>query len=374
MKLNFREREYETVLAIMEQINKDRCGLEFSGIYNILAVLGKYHTRQRGGDRAVWNIAPKSMGKGESIKYGEMFEDTNIIVKRDKITSTYFIAFVQKQQLDTVCIIIEDISTIIDNDYHVKDFFNLASKLLWDRNIGSGTKDMLEMECENIIEMKGTTVLIGGTPKNLAHIRSFYQAYTSMWKDRITEYLYFFDNKSSEKINSNILNSMFNTKKQEVKYFKPEDGLPEEHIEFDLRVDKSKISMLYDQIMYNQHSPNRGQQLISTDLKSLAWLNGREYVTESDIYFYYLYKLNLTKSLMKRRDYLALFYALQKPDYGYVLDNIQLSMGTLNQYLWNNPYINWHKGDKFIKINPEILDLLMSQRLFIDKYVTGDEK
>lgn len=368
-KVTFNPDEYGKVLENMKKINNYRFGLEFSGIYAQMAVMNKWVNRIRGSDRGMWIIGTKSMGKGETLKIAQSIEEKNILINSDDLTFTFLINYINEKKLNRLCIVLEDVSTVIDNDYHTKQFFNLISKLLWDRTLGKGTKEVIEMGLKKFnVEMEGTSVLIGGTPENVAHIKKSYMAYKTMWSDRITEYYLFFDKHSVDVIKSNIVKNQFINSHMKM----PDFGyvIPKEKYEVTYDIDEKYLEILYKDTLSEQHTDNRGMSYLINDLKTLAYMNNRNYICESDIYFYELFKLNLMFSKASRISYVMTFYALQNAKIDYICEKSGLSHHYVQTALYQSkPYINYSRNDNFIKINPELVKMLKNQREFIKKYV-----
>lgn len=369
----------ENTIKIMKNINKYRAGLEFSGLYNILMVLGKYIDKPRG----VWNIAPKSMGKGESIKIGEIILNKKRTIKRDKLTDTYLIKFLQKNPEillnGYINLIVEDMSTIVDSSYHIDIFFNLVSKLLWDLTFGSGTNEIIDDTKEkqknkdDTIELNGVSVLVAGTPKNVYHVKYNYMAYETMWKDRLTEYFYLFDKETYNKIQNNIVEYKFNPIDISVyqKKIKELIELPKpKKVDISVKCDRQDIVDTHFELFHgHQHSFNRGINYLITDLKSLAYINGRKEVTETDIAFYNLFYPNLIMNKFSRTDYLILFMGLINNDFQYIRNELDFGYKYFEKCLYRSKLFNYSRSDGYLKIPKYIIDKLGKQKKFIDKYI-----
>ena len=365
MKIDY--SKFPVFKEICNIIEYDTVGIEMSLIYNLIINYSKYCMNR---NRAVWLSAPKSYGKGLSITAIE--NKNEVIIKRDKITPTYLTKFLgdMKNIPEKMTIILEDISTIIDSDYHTHCFFNLMSKLIWDKNYGEGTN---ELYAENInikeptIRVDKLSCHIGGTYEHIYKIKRYYQAYSTFWNDRITEYYIFYTSTHIDDMQDLIFeNALLEPNRPDLSSL-INQSLPKRQtidIKISKDIDKSLLRNVFEETLGVQHSYNRGIQYFIADLKAIAYINKRDYICNDDILFYYLFKPNIgiqhKISVVK-----LLFFSTISDNINYISKQAEISLNNIKKTAYSNPTILNLSGD-IIKPTLEFNNTLLNQVRFIE--------
>ena len=327
IKINY--NLFPTFKEIANEVKETTVGIEFGLFYNLIVNYSKYCMLR---NRAIWASAPKSFGKG--LILNSAINKDELIIKRDKITPTYLTKFFNefKTPPPKISMILEDISTIIDSDYHTHCFFNLISKLIWDKNYGEGTNEMYgddNKKTKNpVITVDKLSCHIGGTYEHIYKIKRYYEAYNTFWTDRITEYYIFYLSSHIDKMEQMIFdNAIFESTRAEIPDFNK--ILPRRetiNITISKDIDKGLFRKIFEETLGIQHSYNRGMQYFVADLKAIAYINHRDKIENDDLLFYYLYKPNIGLDT-KISNIKILFYSTISDNIDYIssLSDISLS-------------------------------------------------
>lgn len=286
-------------LSIINEVEKYRCGLGLPVVFTLCTNLAKYLF-----DRGIGLIliAPKGIGKGEIIKITDIYEH-NGRFRKDNLTPTYLINAIRtyskiehNRYLD---VIVEDLSTIIDNEYYFKAFFDLTSKLIWDLYYSSGTHNKeldfdVHSKEETDIDINGITVICAGT-NNIIHRLKKYSAWDTMYKDRFILFYLLRTKEENEYISNKIIDNAINGLKMDTEILllrnyirervKPifPDNIP--NIKLSKEVSKDELVKVY-RLLFPNFTESRGLQYFLSLLKANAYINNRNEIIKDDLRFF----------------------------------------------------------------------------------------
>lgn len=305
--LKYHIEDMPFVVNLFNYISEVRPGLQFPILYTLCARLSSAIV----GGRSLILIGEKGCGKGETIKITmDLFPDMCHLYT-DILSEVGMIMWLKKFKLENRDIeaSVDDLSLCADDYKHFFNTLNVASKLQSDKIIALTNKDMARMQLKNKDRTKWTATvksfscIFGATNSLLKRIRGF-EAYPSMWSDRLTEFYLILTLDQYLVILERFVNKTEG-------YDKVTNKTVHDHIRelipgnleipkkpLPIKAEPADFAFVREALYKRQHTDIRGSEYFRGDLSALALLNGRKYITESDLAFYLMYvpNLNLSRS------------------------------------------------------------------------------
>lgn len=294
--------EIKFVVKVFNYLSDVRPGLQIPILYTLCARISAPIV----GGRCVVLVGRKGCGKGDTIKATMGCVPRLKIMYTDELTSDGVISWLRDFDFmgaDIECSM-DDLSMSADRYDHLSRTLNVASKLCSDKQIGLTNRDAARLHISKsdknkwVARVGSFSCVVGATNSILSRVKGF-EAFRSMWSDRFTR---FFPIMTTEQFTDKIQRYANRTKgykkvstedvNEEIKRMMPKRfHIPKEP--FDMKVDEDVFVYLRENLYEKQHTEVRGADFLRGELTALALLNGRPYITESDIAIYMLFVPNL---------------------------------------------------------------------------------
>jgi len=305
--LNYDLDELPFTTALFNYLEDVRPGLQWSTLMCLIWEISSRIVRGRAG----LICGPKGCGKGDSMKAAHGLYPTQIHpMYSDEMTNSGVIAYIQKYKLQDKSIgcMLDDLSMVADKWEKMYDTINVANKLISDKKIGLTNREIWKIKKEKGKELPlpeskvhSFSFIAGCTPELMLRVRGF-EAYKTMWKDRLTEFFLYITAREQRRILTLFANNPdaeelpIETVQQRIKELISEYGGTEEIPLKAYPVDKSAkpyYESVRDWLYIGKHDTKRASKYFKGDLTAHAWLNGRKTITESDLAVFSLFYPNL---------------------------------------------------------------------------------